>query len=61
MVRNSGAQNQRLRIVTGGYKRTPRAILEREVEIPPIDLHMRTKAYSYGISTKKRNQSLQIS
>ena len=33
-------QNDCLRKVTGAYKRTPRAALERETQTPPIDLYM---------------------
>ena len=33
-------QNECLRKATGAYKRTPRAALERETGVPPIDLYM---------------------
>ena len=32
-------QNKCLRRITGGYKRTPRAALEREAKILPLDLY----------------------
>ena len=35
-------QNKCLRRITGGYKRTPRAALEKETGIPPIDLYIDT-------------------
>ena len=38
-------QNECLRRVTGAYKRTPRAALERETGIPPIDLYMEVNRY----------------
>ncbi len=34
-----GIQNKCLRRITGGYKRTPRAALEREAKILPLDLY----------------------
>ena len=33
-------QNSCLRRITGGYKRSPRAALERETAIPPIDIQI---------------------
>jgi hypothetical protein len=37
-------QNQCLRAITGGYKRTPARILEREADIPPIAEYIKTTA-----------------
>jgi hypothetical protein len=38
-------QNECLRKVTGAYKRTPRAVLERETGVPPVDLYMEVNRY----------------
>ena len=38
------AQNRCLRRVMGAYKRTPTVTLEREAEIPPLELYTRTTA-----------------
>src|SRR5436305_13311160 len=46
------AQNQCLRRITGGYKRTPSAALEREAEIPPLDLHLDTLALQRAATIK---------
>jgi len=45
-------QNRALRVVTGGYKRTPRAALEREAEIPPIDLEIEAAAKARAYKTR---------
>ena len=37
-------QNECLRRVTGGYKRTPRAVLEKETNIPPLRLYIKAAA-----------------
>jgi hypothetical protein len=37
-------QNQCLRIITGGYKRTAARLLEREADIPPIAKFIKTTA-----------------
>ena len=37
-------QNQCLRRVTGAYRRTPIAAIEKEAAIPPIQLHIKTAA-----------------
>jgi hypothetical protein len=44
-------QNTCLRRITGGYKRTPTAALEREADIPPLDLYMETIALQRAEST----------
>ena len=49
---NKKVQNRCLRKITGAYKRTPRAVLEREASIPPIDLYMRATSLKYGAATK---------
>jgi hypothetical protein len=36
----AATQNQYLRRITGGYRRTPSAALEREAAIPPIDIQI---------------------
>ena len=38
-------QNECLRKTTGAYKRTPRAVLEREAGVQPIDLYMEVNRY----------------
>ena len=40
-------QNNCLRRITGAYKRTPRAVLERETQIPPIDLYIKGAKQRY--------------
>ena len=37
-------QNQCLRRITGAYKRTPRAAMEREAAVPPLDVYIDTTA-----------------
>ena len=44
-------QNQCLRRITGAYKRTPRAALEREAAIPPLDLYIDTAALKRASKT----------
>jgi len=44
-------QNKCLRRITGAYKRTPTAALEREADIPPLDLHVETIALQRAEST----------
>ncbi|TQS38855.1 hypothetical protein Golomagni_00630 [Golovinomyces magnicellulatus] len=46
-------QNKCLRKITGGYKRTPRAILEREANIPHIDLQISASSMRYGATTSQ--------
>ncbi|TQS35012.1 hypothetical protein Golomagni_04582 [Golovinomyces magnicellulatus] len=48
-------QNNCLRKITGGYKRTPIPILEREAAIPPLDLHLQMLSLQYGISSKNNS------
>jgi hypothetical protein len=38
-------QNECLRRVTEAYRRTPRAALERETGVPPVDLYMEVNRY----------------
>lgn len=44
-------QNQCLRKVMGAYKRTPTAALERESNVPPVELHMEYKAMKRAVKT----------
>lgn len=44
-------QNRCLRGITGGYKRTPRAALEKETHIPPLDLTALTQARKSTLRT----------
>jgi len=44
-------QNRCLRKVMGACKRTPTAALERESNVPPVDLHMEHKAMKGAIKT----------
>ena len=37
-------QNQCLRRITGAYKQTPRAIIEREAVVPPLNIYIDTTA-----------------
>jgi len=45
-------QNKCLRRVLGGYKRTPRAALQRESQTPPIDLYIEQAKAQRALSTK---------
>lgn len=45
-------QNRCLRRITGGYKRTPIAALERETGIPPLDLYIDATAMQRAITIK---------
>ena len=45
-------QNRCLRRVAGAYKRTPTAALERETDIPPIDLYIDKVATQHALSTR---------
>ena len=44
-------QNQCLRRVTGAYRRTPIAAIEKEAAIPPIQLHIETAALQRAAKT----------
>jgi hypothetical protein len=44
-------QNTCLRTITGGYQRTPRALLEREAQVPPLDIYLE------GLRSTARAQS----
>jgi hypothetical protein len=45
-------QNKCLRNITGAYRRTPTAAIERETDIPPIDLHVDKVATQHAGSTR---------
>jgi len=45
-------QNQCLRRITGGYKRTPIAALERETGVPPVDLYLTERALQGAGTTR---------
>jgi len=45
-------QNKCLRRITGGYKRTPVAALEREAGVPPLDLYTEAMALQRAATTK---------
>jgi hypothetical protein len=45
-------QNRCLRNITGAYRRTPTAALERETDTPPIDLYIDKVATQHAISTR---------
>jgi hypothetical protein len=45
-------QNKCLRRVTGGYKRTPIAALEREADVSPLDLYADATALQRAVTTK---------
>jgi hypothetical protein len=47
-------QNKCLRRVTGAYKRTPRAALEREARVQPIDIYAEALAMSRALKNKGR-------
>ena len=45
-------QNQCLRRITGAYKRTPSAALEREAAVPPLDLYIDTVAMQRSVTVQ---------
>jgi hypothetical protein len=45
-------QNRCLRNITGAYRRTPTATLERETDTPPIDLLVDKTATQHAITTR---------
>jgi hypothetical protein len=53
-------QNECLRKVTGAYKRTPRAALERETGVSPIDLYMEVNRYRRADNTTGHKVEKQI-
>jgi len=53
-------QNECLRKVTGAYRRTPRAALEREASVMPIDIYMQTTRYQQASRTKDHQVEAQI-
>ena len=50
-------QNRCLRRVTGGYRRTPTATLERETEIPPVDIYANVQVLQHA--QRIRNASVE--
>jgi hypothetical protein len=44
-------QNKCLRTITRGYKRTPRAALEQETRIQPLDLYITTARLAIAVKT----------
>ena len=53
-------QNKCLRRITGGYKRTPRAALERETQVMPIDLYTEVAIGQRAVKTKEHQVESQI-
>ena len=54
-------QNKCLKRITGGYKRTPIAALEREAQVPPLDLYADTIALQRAAATKDHPVNRNIS
>jgi hypothetical protein len=54
-------QNKCLRRITGGYKRTPIAALEREAGIPPLDLYAEETTLQRAAATKDHQVYKEIS
>ena len=44
-------QNKCIRRVMGAYKRTPVAAVEREAEVPPLDLYVKSQNTQWAEST----------
>src|SRR5438270_10415222 len=44
-------QNKYIRKVIGAYKRTPVAAVEREAEVPPLDLYIKSQNTQWAEST----------
>ena len=57
----TAVQNRCLRRITGGYKRTPIAALEREAQVPPLDLYTDTIALQRATATKDHPVNRNIS
>jgi hypothetical protein len=53
-------QNKCIRRVTGAYKRTPIAAVEREAEIPPLDLHADVVALRHAARTQQHPVTREI-
>src|SRR6266513_5741038 len=53
-------QNKCLRRITGGYKRTPRAALEREAKIMPLDLYCDALIMNKAIDKKGKKVQEEI-
>lgn len=45
-------QNECLQRITGAYRRTPQAALEREAAIMPLDLYLKTTRYQQADKTR---------
>jgi hypothetical protein len=54
-------QNKCLRRVTGGYKRTPVAALEKETGVPPCDIYIDTIALQRAITVRAHPVEAEIS
>src|SRR5579871_5042335 len=52
--RLEGVQNKCLRVITGGYKRTPVRLLEREADIPPIAEYIKTTALAQAYKASQQ-------
>ncbi|RKF79932.1 hypothetical protein GcM3_050028 [Golovinomyces cichoracearum] len=50
----SVVQNKCLRKITGGYKRTPISVLDREAGVAPIDIYIRSNAIIYIKNTEDK-------
>jgi hypothetical protein len=48
-------QNKCLRRITGGYKHTPIALLEKEAAIPPLELYLQERSYQHTSRTKEHS------
>ena len=53
-------QNLCLRRIMGGYKRSPRAALEREAAIPPIDIQIEQNLLQHVTRTQPHPVTLSI-
>jgi hypothetical protein len=54
------AQNTYLRTITGGYRRTPKAALEREARVMPIDLYMEVTKGQRQVKTQEHQVEVRI-
>ena len=53
-------QNKCLRRITGAYKRTPVAALEKDSDILPIQMYTRTQAYRHALNTHQSTAEVAI-
>ena len=53
-------QNKCLCRITGAYKRTPVAALEKDSNIPPIQMYTRTQAYRLALNTHQSTAEVAI-